>query len=157
MCADIMDTLQSIWSTTLLFFSTGHFCSSLLNLECMAALQVQDSMMGGLDANVLERLAKIMSYMRPSVAGKPGKRLKRKDKMRILGDVAEPPLASMPVIKPAHANGAVRTSPPLADKYGPLSLQEDWGIPLQDAAGQSCEVSKLSLHRSILHAQVLTS
>lgn len=41
-----------------------------------------DALMGGVDASVLERMAKIMSYMRPAAAGK---KLKRKDKLRLLG------------------------------------------------------------------------
>jgi len=44
--------------------------------------QPVDALMGGVDASVLERMAKIMTYMRPTAAGK---RLKRKDKLRLLG------------------------------------------------------------------------
>jgi hypothetical protein len=68
--------------------------------------KVQDAMMGGVDANVLERLAKIMSYMRPAGAGKPGKRMKRKDKLRILGEGNEPSLTGLSS-RPGHANGVV--------------------------------------------------
>lgn len=59
--------------------------------------------MGGVDAAILERLAKVMSYMRVTAGSKPGKRLKKKDKMRLLeaGDVAMRPLNSAPLSEPA--------------------------------------------------------
>jgi hypothetical protein len=60
-----------------------------------------DALMGGVDASVLERMAKIMAYMRPTAAGK---RLKRKDKLRMLG-LAGPengaPRASLAAAAPA--------------------------------------------------------
>ena len=64
-------------------------------------LQLVDALMGGVDASVLERMAKIMSYMRPTAAGK---KLKRKDKLRLLGlHVAEngTPRASLAAAAPA--------------------------------------------------------
>lgn len=64
--------------------------------------------MGGVDGNLLERLAKIMSYMRPSVGGKPGKRLKRKEKLHMLGQAAGlPPLAGIGALKASRTNGSV--------------------------------------------------
>ena len=45
-------------------------------------MQVAESIRGGMDASVLERMVKIMSYMRGS-SGKPGK-MKKKDKLRML-------------------------------------------------------------------------
>lgn len=56
------------------------------------AKQVVESMMGTVDGGVLERIAKIMSYMRPALVGKSGKRLKRKDKLRMLANSSEGPL-----------------------------------------------------------------
>ena len=50
--------------------------------ESLASVQVAESIRGGMDASVLERMVKIMSYMRGS-SGKPGK-LKKKDKLRML-------------------------------------------------------------------------
>lgn len=68
--------------------------------------------MGGVDGNLLERLAKIMSYMRPSAGGKPGKRPKRKDKLQLLGAAsALPPLAGIGALKGSHTNGSVSLSP----------------------------------------------
>lgn len=55
-------------------------------------------MMGGVDAAILERLAKVMSYMHVTAGSKPGKRLKKRNKMRLLeaGDVAMRPLNGAP-------------------------------------------------------------
>jgi len=55
-----------------------------------------DTILGGVDAAILERLAKVMSYMRVTAGAKPGKRLKKKDKMRMLegGDFSVRPLTS---------------------------------------------------------------
>lgn len=44
--------------------------------------QVEESIHGGMDTAVLERMVKIMSYMR-GTGSKPGK-LRRKDKLRML-------------------------------------------------------------------------
>ncbi|CAL5227428.1 g10390 [Coccomyxa viridis] len=57
--------------------------------DCPPAVE---SMLGSADGNVLERIAKIMSYMRPALVGKSGKRLKRKEKLRMLADGGEAPL-----------------------------------------------------------------
>ncbi len=74
--------------------------------------QVVDSLMGGVDGSLLERLAKIMSYMRPSVGGKPGKRLKRKDKLQMLGQTTGlPPLAGIGALKASRTNGSVSLAP----------------------------------------------
>lgn len=67
--------------------------------------QVVESMMGTVDGNVLERIAKIMSYMRPSLPGKAGKRLKRKDKLRMLADGGEAPLNG-------HLHGSLKPAAP---------------------------------------------
>ncbi|CAL8466768.1 g6304 [Coccomyxa elongata] len=78
-------------------------------LDCPQAV---DSLMGGVDGNLLERLAKIMSYMRPSVGGKPGKRLKRKDKLHMLGQTAGlPPLAGIGALKASRTNGSATAEP----------------------------------------------
>ncbi len=69
--------------------------------------------MGGVDGNLLERLAKIMSYMRPNAGGKPGKRLKRKDKLQLLGASALPPLAGIGALKGPHTNGSVSALIPI--------------------------------------------
>lgn len=61
--------------------------------------------MGTVDANVLERIAKIMSYMRPTLVGKSGKRLKRKDKLRMLADGGEAPLNG-------HQHGSLKPAAP---------------------------------------------
>ena len=45
-------------------------------------LQLVDSLLGHLDAPVLDRLAKVLSFVR--ISGKNGKKLKRKDKLRML-------------------------------------------------------------------------
>ena len=57
--------------------------------------QLVDTILGGVDAAILERLAKVMSYMRVTAGVKPGKRLKKREKMRMLegGDFAVRPLA----------------------------------------------------------------
>ena len=68
------------------------------------AKQVVESMMGTVDGGVLERIAKIMSYMRPALAGKSGKRLKRKDKLRMLADGGEAPLNG-------HLHGSLKPPP----------------------------------------------
>ena len=44
--------------------------------------------MGGVDGAVLERLAKIMGYVRVTPGAKPGKRLKKRDKQRLLAAAA---------------------------------------------------------------------
>lgn len=63
-------------------------------------LQPVDTILGGVDATILERLAKVMSYMRVTAGAKPGKRLKKKDKMRMLegGDFSVRPLAGTHII-----------------------------------------------------------
>ena len=64
--------------------------ASTLSYACAQAVE---SLMGAVDGSMLERLAKIMAYMRPAQAGaKPGRRLKRKDKLSMLGEAAAPPL-----------------------------------------------------------------
>ena len=72
-------------------------------LLCIA--QVVECMMGTVDGNVLERIAKIMSYMRPALVGKSGKRLKRKDKLRMLADGSEAPLNG-------HLHGSLKPAVP---------------------------------------------
>ena len=62
-------------------------------------------MLGGVDAGVLDRLAKVMGYMRVTAAGKPGKRLKKREKLQMLeggGGLAVRPLngAARPRSKP---------------------------------------------------------
>lgn len=47
--------------------------------------------MGGVDGAVLERLAKIMGYVRVTPGAKPGKRLKKRDKQRLLAAAAAAP------------------------------------------------------------------
>jgi hypothetical protein len=68
--------------------------------------------MGAVDAGMLERLAKIMAYMRPAGAGgKPGKRLKRKEKLSMLGEpaaAAPPPNGGL--IGSLRLEGPVRAS-----------------------------------------------
>ena len=68
-------------------------------------------MMGTVDGSVLERIAKIMSYMRPALVGKSGKRMKRKDKLRMLANGSEaPPNGNLHgTLKPvAHQSAVVR-------------------------------------------------
>ena len=75
------------------------------------AKQVIESMMGTVDGSVLERIAKIMSYMRPALVGKSGKRLKRKVKLRMLANGSEAPLNGHlhGTLKPmAHQSAVVR-------------------------------------------------
>ena len=67
--------------------------------------QAVESMLGSADGNVLERIAKIMSYMRPALVGKSGKRLKRKEKLRMLADGGEAPLNG-------HLHGSLKPPPP---------------------------------------------
>ena len=43
-----------------------------------------ESVLGVMDGAVLERLARIMGYMRVAPGAKPGKRLKKRDKQRML-------------------------------------------------------------------------
>ena len=71
----------------------------------LSIAQVVECMMGTVDGNVLERIAKIMSYMRPALMGKSGKRLKRKDKLRMLGDGSEAPLNG-------HLHGSLKPAVP---------------------------------------------
>ena len=52
--------------------------------------------MGALDAPVLDRLAKVLSFVR--ISGKNGKKLKRKDKLRMLEAMDQAQLGG-------HANG----------------------------------------------------
>ena len=52
-----------------------------LRAEVRAGLQVVETISGGMDRSVLERMVKIMSYMR-GTGSKPGK-LKKKEKQRI--------------------------------------------------------------------------
>ena len=77
-----------------------------------------DTITATVDAPVLERLAKILGYMRVAGTGQSGKRLKRKDKLRMLealeqqdrpdgpGTTAAAPLAAL-----SHGNGSLK--PPL--------------------------------------------
>ncbi|GMH35136.1 hypothetical protein BSKO_03004 [Bryopsis sp. KO-2023] len=46
--------------------------------------QVEESLMASMDANCLQDIAKIMSYLRPAVAGKPHRKLKKKEKLKML-------------------------------------------------------------------------
>ena len=57
-------------------------------------------MLGAVDGMVLERLAKIMSYMRPSERGKNSKKLRKKDKLAMLN--GHPP---EPHTNGSYANG----------------------------------------------------
>ena len=66
--------------------------------------QAVEAMLGSTDGNVLERIAKIMSYMRPALVGKSGKRLKRKEKLRMLADGGEAPLNG-------HLHGSLKPPP----------------------------------------------
>ena len=62
---------------------------------CPVGRQVVETMLGGVDAGVMERLAKVMGYMRVTAAGKPGKRLKKREKLAMLaggGGLAVRPL-----------------------------------------------------------------
>eukprot|EP00803_Ostreobium_quekettii_P003924 evm.model.scf_1664.2 EVM.evm.TU.scf_1664.2 scf_1664:24737-30361(+) len=67
--------------------------------------EVTESMMGSMDANVLQMIAKIMSYMRPTIAGRPQKKLKQKEKLKILG------ILTKGSIKPATAALRQQISP----------------------------------------------
>lgn len=51
---------------------------------CAVVPQVVDTITASTDGPVLERLAKVLGYMRVAGAGQNGKRLKRKDKLRML-------------------------------------------------------------------------
>jgi hypothetical protein len=62
-------------------------------------------MMGVVDGNVLERISKIMSYMRPALVGKSGKRLKRKDTLRMLAHGSEAP-------QNGHLHGSLKRAVP---------------------------------------------
>ena len=80
-----------------------------------------------MDAPVLERLAKILGYMRVAGAGQSGKRLKRKDKLRMLealeqqgrheGDAAAAAAAAAaataPLVAAGPANGTLQAPRPL--------------------------------------------
>ena len=80
-------TIPLPWGFALTFPKT---VASTLSYACAQAVE---SLMGAVDGSMLERLAKIMAYMRPAQAGaKPGRRLKRKDKLSMLGEAAAPPL-----------------------------------------------------------------
>lgn len=58
-------------------------------------------MSGHVDSAVLERMAKIMSYMRVS-AGKPSKKPKKKDKLAALHGMAGAPGANFPIVHGSH-------------------------------------------------------
>ena len=69
-----------------------------------------DAITASVDAPVLERLAKILGYMRVSGSGQPGKRLRRKDKLRMLDalkqqDLAAEEMGGAAARTPAGANG----------------------------------------------------
>lgn len=68
-------------------------------------MQPVESVLGGMDGAVLERLAKIMGYMRVAPGAKPGKRLKKRDKQRMLEGGVVPSGAGS-----AAANGAGPTA-----------------------------------------------
>ena len=58
-------------------------------------------MSGHVDSAVLERMAKIMSYMRVS-GGKPSKKPKKKDKLAALHGMAGAPAANFPIVHGSH-------------------------------------------------------
>eukprot|EP00884_Botryococcus_braunii_P006803 jgi/Botrbrau1/16123/Bobra.7_2s0083.2 len=68
---------------------------------------VGEMVMGMVDSNLLERISKIMSYMRLSAGGKGGRRLKKKDKLSILGidPDGKPRKIPPPPMFDAHAKG----------------------------------------------------
>lgn len=69
--------------------------------------------MGMVDSNLLERISKIMSYVRLSAGGKGGKRLKKKDKLSILGIQLETSALKPPPPPTFHASAKVCPRPPL--------------------------------------------
>lgn len=64
---------------------------------CFAGMQPVPTMSGHMDNAVLERMAKIMSYMRVS-AGKPSKKPKKKDKLAALLGISGAPGANFPIV-----------------------------------------------------------
>lgn len=60
-------------------------------------LQPVPTMSGHVDSAVLERMAKIMSYMRVS-GNKPSKKPKKKDKLAALHGMAGAPGANFPIV-----------------------------------------------------------
>ncbi len=68
-----------------------------LEFMCGWWLQPVESMLGVMDGAVLERLAKIMGYMKTAPGAKGGRKLKRREKMRMLaGDAVAPATPSAP-------------------------------------------------------------
>ncbi|KAK9810192.1 hypothetical protein WJX72_006465 [[Myrmecia] bisecta] len=66
---------------------------------------VQECLAGAVDSQVLERMAKIMSYMRVSAGGKSGKRLKKKEKLQMLSGLATNGTAT-PITRASMPGGA---------------------------------------------------
>lgn len=117
-------------------------------------VQLVDSLVGTLDAPVLERLAKVLSFVR--ISGKNGKKLKRKDKLRMLeameqaqlggpsngsvphaanGDSAQPPLPSCALFASEQAAGFCLLDTcsgvqALEMQRGRTELQDSWHRPL---------------------------
>lgn len=81
LCFDIVHHVS--FTSSAVCWSAPHVYSwHVPELSC--TLQAVDAITATVDAPVLERLAKILAYTRVAGAGKPGKRLKRKDKLRML-------------------------------------------------------------------------
>lgn len=107
--------------------------------DCPKAVE---SMMGVMDAAVLERLAKIMGYMKMSAAGtKGGRKLKRRDKMRMLAvESGQLPSDAAPQERP-HLDGtagAADTTVAAADDddiFG--GVGSDYQLPEKRTGGPS--------------------
>ena len=63
----------------------GPYWLGLIKASCAFSVwQVVETVSGALDGAVLERMAKILSYMHASGGGKHGKKLKKREKLRML-------------------------------------------------------------------------
>ena len=83
-------------------------------------MQLVDSLVGTLDAPVLERLAKVLSFVR--ISGKNGKKLKRKDKLRMLEAMEQAQLGGPSNGSAAHAANGDSAQPPLPSYAQPASV-----------------------------------
>ena len=123
----------------------GHSGSLLpdnLRLSCVLSQPVP-TMSGHVDSAVLERMAKIMSYMRVS-GGKPSKKPKKKDKLAALHAMAGAPGTNFPIV---HGSQHIMPKPAGAHLLPLLSCSPDTKSRLAWIAWLQVFISRL-LHEN---------
>ena len=86
------------WSHDVQPFPAWSMCqASVIEICACIVLQPVPTMSGHVDNAVLDRMAKIMSYMRVS-AGKPSKKGKKKDKLAALHGITGAPGVNFPIV-----------------------------------------------------------